>query len=217
MGGRRPAPSLSNPVGIWSEMYQLLRSRGMYEKRMEKEDLAHLILLPREDRLSFLDTLAAKQRSLTSDDASVISSTSSFRSIAVSSSASNLGRARRRRDSEQSETSLPEVPAIRIDWAKEETKGLVKTEITHQMIHSPDRLWAHHNSVLETSKAAKPITTLPPAKDFMMTKPIAYWQALYDQDNSRVTNDGFKILEEKKKKKGLGSWLSTKFRQLRLV
>lgn len=215
--GRIPAPSASNPVGIWSEIYQLLRSRGMYEKRMEKEDLAHLILLPREERHSFLDTLAAKQKPLTSDDASDISSTSSFRSIAVSSSASNQDKTRRRAASIPSEASHPEVPITRTDWAKEEAKILAKKGPTPSEIQAPDRLWAHHNSIVKTSKAAKPIMTLPPAEDFMMTKPTAYGHVQDGEGDGQATKTESKDLKERKKKKGFGAWLSAKLQQSHLV
>jgi hypothetical protein len=208
--GRMLAPSASNPVGIWSEIYQLLRSRGMYEKRMEKEGLAHLILLPREERYSFLDTLAAKQKPLTSDDASVVSSTSSFRSIAVSSSASNLDKTRRRAASIPSEASHPEVPITRTDWAKEEAKKLAKKDPSPSEIQAPDRLWAHHNSIVKTSKAAKPIMTLPPAEDFMMTKPTAFWQVLDEEVNDQTIENETKVFKENKKRKGFGAWLSAK-------
>jgi hypothetical protein len=66
--GKKLQPSVSNPVGIWFEIYQLLSSRGIPEKDVDRADLAYLILLPLEEGAAFLEGLAGKPIPRACDD-----------------------------------------------------------------------------------------------------------------------------------------------------
>lgn len=62
-------PSLQDPAAVWLNVYRLLRSRGMSEEQLEREDFMNIMLRTPDHRSEYMNKLRAKCRSRTLDNA----------------------------------------------------------------------------------------------------------------------------------------------------